>query len=33
MEIALWIGLGFVVLFIIRTLIWLIEDFKKNNRT
>jgi hypothetical protein len=30
MEIALWVGLGLVALFVIRVIAWLVNDFRKN---
>lgn len=30
MEIAFWIGLGLIVLFVIGVIRWLIRDFKRN---
>jgi hypothetical protein len=32
MDVALWIVLSVIVLFIILTVIWLIKDFKNDNR-
>lgn len=32
MGTALWIGLGLVVLFILRVFVWVIKDFRDNNK-